>query len=252
MASCVSTTSSKPLPKTDRARSRSPISAMRSVSFASTRRRAAKGSNPLPAAMSGSRIRPTGTSLRVLVLLVREQDRLSQSLRIAEPRVADEPVSRARGSRVRVARRRSRRGLAGDLGRAAGRHRHGVRRRQRSGGGAPRRALGEAFSQRVLHRIAARRPAGRGDLHPAGCRARGEAEAAGRRDASAAIHDPRRFHRARSARVHFRRRHSRESAPSKALHDRAVFPHAGRDVRAFRGHSVALSRIRSRSRSAAI
>ena len=110
MASCVLTTSSKPRPKTDRARSRSPISAMRSASSASTRRRAAKGSNPSPAAMSGSRIRPTATSLRVSLARQR-QARLSQSVRIAEPRVAHEPVSRSRGSRGRVARRRSRRGL---------------------------------------------------------------------------------------------------------------------------------------------
>ena len=76
------------------------------------------------------------------------------------------------------------------------------------------------------------------EAHPAGRDARPRAEAAGRRDAPDAVHDRRRFHRARGARVYLGRRHPREPAAPEAFHDRPVFPHAGRHGRAVRRPAV--------------
>ncbi len=137
-----------------------------------------------------------------------------------------------------LARRRAVARAARAVGRATGRYRARACRGQRRRRAPSRRALGEGVPGRLLHRAATLRPAGRRGLHPAGRDARRGAEAAGRRDAPDAVHDRRRFHRARGARVYLGRRHPREPAAPEAFHDRPVFPYAGRHGRAVRRPAV--------------
>ena len=78
------------------------------------------------------------------------------------------------------------------------------------------RRWAQVFPGAFLYRVAARRTAGRRAVRAAGGRARGAAEVAGGRHASDAVHDAGRLHRARGARLHFRRRHSGQSAPRRS------------------------------------
>nr|WP_083214321.1 PHP domain-containing protein [Burkholderia stabilis] len=68
------------------------------------------------------------------------QGRLPESLRAAVEGMAHEPVSRPRGTRRELARRRARAGAARAVGRAAGRYRARARGRQRRSSAPSRRA----------------------------------------------------------------------------------------------------------------